>query len=383
MATVDLEEIAQLRDSVRRLTDDKFRAKAAHWDETTEAPLENLPVLGENGLAGITVAEEYGGAGGNVVHALAAIEEVARGCTATAAFILANCTSAEVIQAIGTEVQKQKYLPGIATGEFVGAWGMTEAGAGSAATEMRTRAVENPDGSWTLNGTKQFITRAGIARFFILFARANDDPGAKGITAFIVDADTPGLQLGRKDIHMGLRGGASAEVILDNVTVSPEALLLPVGGFGRLMNGLNQARVLNPGMCLGLSEEALHLSTQYLQTRRQFGKTLAEFQGLQWMLADMATKVDAMRLLIYRAAESLATGHPDAPHQAAIAKAYSGEAAFEVVDAAMQLHGGYGYSSEFPIERMLRDVRAFKIGGGATQIMKNRIASGLFKRNPV
>ncbi len=383
MTRIDDDEIAQLRDSVRKLTDDKFREKAAYWDQSTEAPLENLPVLGENGLAGITVSEEYGGTGGTVVHALAAIEEVARGCTATAAFILANCTSAEVLQAVGTDAQKEKYLPGLAAGEFVGAWGMTESSAGSAATEMRTRAVENPDGSWTINGTKHFITRAGIAKFFIVFARATDEPGAKGLTAFIVDADTPGLEIGRKDVHMGLRGGASAEVILENVTVPPEALLLPAGGFGRLMNGLNQARVLNPGMCLGLSEEALHLSTQYLQTRKQFGKNLAEFQGLQWMLSEMAIKVDAMRLLIYRAAENLADAHPDAPHQAAIAKAYSGEAAFEVLDTAMQLHGGYGYSSEFPIERMMRDVRAFKVGGGATQIMKNRIAGGLFKRNAV
>lgn len=381
MTQVDPDEIAQLRESVRRLTDDRFRAKAAHWDETTEPPLENLPVLGEAGLAGITVQEDFGGAGGTVVHALAAIEEVARGCTATAAFILANCTAAEVIQAVGTEAQKQKYLPGIAAGEFVSAWGMSEANAGSAATEMRTRAVEQADGSWTINGTKQFITRAGIAKFFILFARASDEPGAKGITAFLVDRDTPGLKLGRKDVHMGLRGGASAEVILENVNVSPDDMLIAPGAFGKLMNGLNQARVLNPGMCLGLSEEALHLSTQYLQTRQQFGQPLAAFQGLQWMLADMAVKVDAMRLMTYRAAEELAAGHPDAPHHAAIAKAYSGEAAFEVVDSAMQLHGGYGYSSEFPIERMLRDVRAFKIGGGATQIMKNRIASGLFKRN--
>ena len=383
MAQVDREEIAQLRDSVRRLTDDKFRAKAAHWDRAAEPPLENLPVLGEAGLAGITVHEDYGGAGGTVVHALAAVEEVARGCTATAAFILSNCTAAEVIQAVGSERQKQKCLPGIAAGEFVSAWGMSEANAGSAATEMRTRAVEQPDGSWMINGTKQFITRAEIAKFFILFARANDEPGASGIAAFLVDRESSGLRLGRKDAHMGLRGGASAEVILDNVKVSTDDLLVAPGSFGKLMNGLNLARVLNPGMCLGLSEEALHLSTQYLQTRRQFGQPLAAFQGLQWMLAEMAVKVDAMRLMIYRAAEGLADGDPDAAHHAAMAKAYSGEAAFEVLDSAMQLHGGYGYSSEFPIERMLRDVRAFKVGGGATQIMKNRIAAGLFRRNAV
>jgi butyryl-CoA dehydrogenase len=375
------EEIASLRDSVRRLTNNRFRAKAAYWDRTAEPPLENLKVLGDNGLAGITIAAGYGGAGGTVVHAVAAIEEVARGCTATAAFILANCVSAEVVQAAGTEAQKAKYLPGLARGDFVGAWAMTEASAGSAATEMKMRA--RPDGNthYILNGAKQFITRAGIAEFFIAFARLGEEPGARGIAAFIVDKGTPGLRLGARDVHMGLRGGASAEVVFENCRVPAENLLLPAGGFGRLMNGLNQARVLNPGICLGISTEALELATTYAQTRRQFGKSLAEFQGLQWMLADMDIKVEAMRLLIYRAAYQLAAPHPDGPHNAAIAKVYAGEAAFEVVDAAMQIHGGYGYSSELPLERMLRDVRAFKIGGGSTQIMKNRIAAGLFDRH--
>jgi butyryl-CoA dehydrogenase len=375
------EEIASLRDSARRLTDSRFRAKAAHWDRTCEPPLQNLKVLGEHGLAGVTIAEAYGGAGGSVVHALAAIEEVARGCTATAAFILANCVSAEALQAAGNEAQKAKYLPGLARGDFVGAWAMTEATAGSAATEMKTRARADGNTHYVLNGTKQFITRAGIAEFFITFARLGEDPGARGVAAFIVDKGTPGLRLGARDVHMGLRGGASAEVVFEDCRVPAENLLLPADGFGRLMNGLNQARVLNPGMCLGISTEALELATKYAQTRRQFGKPLGEFQGLQWMLADMAIKLEAMRLLVYRAAHQLAARHPDGPHNAAIAKAYAGEAAFEVVDAAMQIHGGYGYSSELPLERMLRDVRAFKIGGGSTQIMKNRIAAGLIERH--
>jgi butyryl-CoA dehydrogenase len=382
MDLAESEDITLLRDSVRRLTDSHFRPKAAHWDQTTEAPVENLKVLGENGLAGITIEERYGGAGCSVVHAVTAIEEVARGCTATAAFILANCVSAEILQALGSDQQKQKYLPDLAAGRHVGAWAMTEAGAGSAATELRTRAVPDGKDFYILNGTKQFITRAGIAAFFIVFARVDDKPGSKSVTAFIVDRDTPGLRLGRKDVHMGLRGGASAEVILEDCRVPMENLILPAGSFARLMNGLNQARVLNPGMCLGIATEALKLATLHVQTRQQFGQTLSKFQGLQWMLADMAVKVDAMRLLIYRAANQLAAGHPDAAHNAAIAKAFAGEAAFEVADAAMQLHGGYGYSSEFPLERMLRDVRAFKIGGGSTQIMKNRIAAGLFERMP-
>jgi alkylation response protein AidB-like acyl-CoA dehydrogenase len=272
------EDLVLLRESVRKLTNNVFRPRAAHWDRTREAPLENLRVLGENGLAGITIDESYGGAGGNVVHATVAIEEVARGCTATAAFILANCVSTEILQSMGSQAQKRRYLPGLARGEFVGAWAMTEAGAGSAATELKTRAVAEGNTHYVLNGTKQFITRAAIAEFFIVFARVSDAPGSKGISAFIVDKGTPGLKLGRQDVHMGLRAGASAEVIFEDCRVPADSLLVPAGSFGKLMSGLNQARILNPGMCLGIAEEALELAARHVQVRRQFGKPLAEFQ---------------------------------------------------------------------------------------------------------
>ncbi len=381
MAADDDDELTLIRETARRLTDRRFRAQAGHWDRAAEAPLENLPALVENGLLGVTIDPRWGGAGASIVHAVAAIEEVARGCTATAAFILAACVAAEVLQAFGSEEQKSHYLPGIAEGRMIGAWAMTETEAGSAATELRTRATREADG-WRLDGTKIFITRAAVATFFIVFARVDQVQGAKGIAAFLVDKDAPGLRLGARDLHMGLRGGASAEVVFDGARVPQTQLLMAPGGFGKLMRGLNQARVLNPGMCLGIASECLALATRHLQTRRQFQRPLADFQGLQWMLAEMAIKVEAMRLLIYRAARELAAGAPDGPHNAAIAKAYAGEAAFEVADAAMQIHGGYGYSTEFPLERMLRDVRAFKIGGGATQIMKNRIAAGLFERYP-
>ncbi len=376
------EDLVMLRESARRLTDEVFRAKAAHWDRTTEAPVENLPHLARNGLLGITIDPEYSGSGATIVHAVAAIEEVSRGCTATAAFILASCVAAEVLQAFGTSEQKRKYLTGLAEGRMVGAWAMTEAEAGSAATELRTRAVADGD-HYVLHGAKVFITRAAVASFFIVFARVDNQSGAKGVTAFLVDKGAPGLSLGARDVHMGLRGGASAEVALDGVRVHREQMLVPPGAFGKLMRGLNQARVLNPGMCLGISGECLELAVRHAQQRRQFNRRLSEFQGLQWMLADMAVKVEAMRLLIYRAAGQLSAGNPDGPHNAAIAKAYAAEAAFEVADAAMQVHGGYGYSSEYPLERLLRDVRAFKIGGGTTQIMRNRIAAGLFERYPV
>lgn len=370
------EELRLLLASSLRLARDRFAAKAAHWDRAAEPPLENLKPLAEAGLAGITVDPAYGGSGGSILHAVVAMEQIARVCPVTSAFILANCTATELIQQFGTDAHKQRYLPGLAAGETVGCWAMTEPGAGSDAGEMRTRAV--PDGDhYVIDGSKCFITRAGIAGFFVTFARLGAEPGSKSIAAFIVEKGDPGLRLGRPDLHMGLRGGASAEVVYEGCRVPKDRMVVAPGSFGRIMKGLNQARVLNPTMCLGIAAEALDLATAYAKERKAFGREIARFQGIQWMLAEMAVKVEAMRALVYRAAALLADGHPDGPQQAAIAKLYTGRAAFEVVNDAMQIHGGYGYSSEFPLERMLRDVRALQLGGGTNEILKNRIAAGL------
>ena len=372
------EELDLLRDSARQLTNNRFREKAAYWDRHSIPPIENLKALGENGLAGITIDEKYGGSGATILHAVVAVEEIARACSPTAAFILANCTAAEILQKFGTERHKENYLPGLAGGDTLGCWAMTEPEAGSAASEMRTRAVEAGD-EFEITGTKCFITRAQVADFFIVFARVGDVQGSAGIGAFLVDRGAPGLAIGAADDHMGLRGGGSAEVILDGCRVGKDKMLIPPGSFSRIMQGLNQTRVLNPALCLGNATEAYELSVQYMTERKAFGRELMKFQGLQWMLADMATDLEAMRALIYQAAELLADGHPEAPHKAAIAKLFAGEAAFKICDRAMQIHGGYGYSREFPLERLLRDVRAFQLGGGTNEILRSRIASTIFR----
>jgi butyryl-CoA dehydrogenase len=258
---------------------------------------------------------------------------------------------------------------------------MTEPAAGSAANDMTTKAVAEGE-DFLITGSKCFITRAAIAGFYVTFARLGDEPGSKAIAAFIVEKDDPGVRIGRRDLHMGLRGGASAEVIYDNCRVHKSRMVVMPGSFGHIMKGLNQARVLNPAICLGIAAEALDLATAYAKERKAFGREIARFQGIQWMLAEMATKVEAMRALIYRAAAMIACGHADGPQQAAIAKLYTGRAAFDVVNDAMQIHGGYGYSNEFPLERMLRDVRALQLGGGTNEILKNRIAAGMLKMNP-
>ncbi len=378
MSLFDLdEELRLLQHSSLRLARERFAAKAARWDRAAEAPLENLRPLAEAGLAGITIGEDYGGSGASILHAVVAMEQVARVCPVTSAFILANCTAAELIQQFGTETQRRRYLPPLAAGETVGCWAMTEPGAGSDAGEMSTRAVADGD-DFLITGTKCFITRAAIAGFYITFARIGTEPGSKAIAAFVVEKGDPGVRIGHLDLHMGLRGGASAEVIFDNCRVPRERMVVAPGSFGRIMKGLNQARVLNPTMCLGIAAEALDLALAYARERRAFGREIARFQGIRWMLAEMAVKVEAMRALVYRAASLLAAGESEGPQQAAIAKLYTGRAAFEVVNDAMQIHGGYGYSSELPLERMLRDVRALQLGGGTNEILKNRIAANMF-----
>jgi alkylation response protein AidB-like acyl-CoA dehydrogenase len=375
------EELRLLQQTALRLARDRFAGKAAHWDRAAEAPLENLKPLAAAGLTGITIAEAYGGSGASILHAVVAMEQIARVCPVTSAFILANCTATELIQQFGAESHKRRYLPPLAAGETTGCWAMTEPGAGSDAGAIGTRAMADGE-HFVINGTKCFITRAAIAGFFITFARVGPEPGSKSIAAFIVEKGDPGVRLGRSDLHMGLRGGASAEVIYENCRVATDRMVVAPGSFGRIMKGLNQARVLNPTMCLGIAAEALDLATAYAKERRAFGREIARFQGIQWMLAEMAVKVEAMRALVYRAASMLAAGHPDGPQQAAVAKLYTGRAAFEVVNDALQIHGGCGYSSEFPLERMLRDVRALQLGGGTNEILKNRIAAGMLKLGP-
>jgi len=373
------EEQKMLKNMVHKLAEETFRPLARRWDENEEPPLPNLKVLADNGLAGITIPQKYGGSGGTVFDAVLAVEEIARVCTVTSAMVLGNCVNSEIIIKYGTEDQQGKYLPPIAKGETLIAWGMTEPEAGSAATDLRTRA-ELRDGHYFLNGTKIFITRSSVSNFFVIFARIGNEPGAKPISSFIVERGTPGFTIGKVEKLMGLKGGGSCELIFEDCKVPKGNLITPPGMFGKLMRGLNIARVLNPVFCLGIAEEALELAKKYSQERVQFGKELCEFQGIQWMLADMAVKVEAMRLLIYRAAASVDSGSPDGPLHAALAKTYANEAAFEVANAALQIHGGYGYSREFPLERMVRDVRAFQIGGGSTQILRNLIASLILKR---
>ena len=256
------DEQRMLKETAHRLAEDVFKPLAARWDENSEPPLPNLKVLAENGFTGITIPEEYGGAGGTVFDAALAMEEIARVCPVTAGMILGNCANSEIIMLFGTEEQRRRYLPPIARGEKLIGWGMTEPEAGSAATELKTRAVLR-DGHYTLNGNKIFITRAAVAKLFIVFARIGEEPGAKGICSFVLDRETPGFTVGKAEKTMGFRGGGSCELILDDCKVPKENLLTPPGSFGKVMRGLNIARVLNPMFCLGIAQGAFELAKEY------------------------------------------------------------------------------------------------------------------------
>jgi len=374
------EEQKLLKDMAHKLAENVFRPLAASWDENSEPPLPNLKVLAEHGLCGITLPEEYGGSSGSLLDVVLVMEEIARVCPVTAGMVLGNCANPEIILKFGTEEQKRKYLPRYARGEDILAWGMTEPGAGSAATELKTKAV--PDGDYyLLTGSKIFITRAQIANTFLIFSRIGDDPGSKGICSFLVERGMPGFTIGPPEKTMGFKGAGSCPLYLEDCRVPKENMVTQPGSFRQVMTGLNIARVLNPCFCLGIAQGALELAMEYSQQRKQFGKELCEFQGIQWMLADMAVKVEAMRLLIYRAAISVGSGSSDGPLHAAIGKIFANEEAFAVANAALQIHGGYGYSRDFPLERMVRDVRAFQIAGGSTQILRVVVASRMLKRN--
>jgi butyryl-CoA dehydrogenase len=372
-------EQKMLKNAVHEIAEKEFRPLAAAWDEKAEPPLANLKILADTDLSGITIPDKYGGAGGTLFDAVLAMEEISRVCPVTAGMILGNCANSEIILKFGTEEQKKRYLPPLAKGEKLIAWAMTEPEAGSAATDLKTQA-DLRDGYYYLNGNKVFITRASVAGFFIVFARTNEDTGSKSICSFIVERDMPGLKIGPVEKTLGFKGAGSCELFLEDCKVPQKNRLTSEGMFGKVMTGLNIARVLNPTFCLGIAQGAFELTIDYSKKRKQFGKDLCEFQGIQWMISDMAVKIDAMRLLIYRAAHSIQSGSEHGPLQAAIGKIFSNEAAFEVVNTALQIHGGYGYSCDLPLERMLRDVRAFQIAGGSTQILRNLVASLVLNR---
>jgi hypothetical protein len=362
----------------RQVAETVIAPKAAHWDQTEEYPYENVERLVQEGFMGMTIPPAYGGQGRPLIEALLVVEEMAKVCGITGRIVVeGNMGAVGAIIAYGTEEQKQCYLPLVVRGDKP-AIAISEPEAGSAATDMTTSAVLDGD-SYVLNGHKKWITGAGVSQVNLVFARIVHDGTEQGIGGLIVEKGQPGFRIGKRAYMMGLRGIPETEEIFEDCRV-PRANLVTIG-FGRLMSAYNSQRVGAGTVALGVAQGAFEQAIAYAQQRQQFGRPIAEFQGLQWMLADARVQLDAARLLLHRAAVQLdpKTGFPRMD-LAAIAKTFAADMAIKVTNDALQVFGAAGYSRDFPLERMARDARMFAIGGGTTQAQRNVIAAAIFRR---
>ena len=364
---------------IREFAEKEVKPLAAEVDEQERFPEETVAKMAKLGIMGIPVPVEYGGAGSTNQMYSMCVEELSRACATTGIVVSAHTSlCCAPIMEHGTEEQKKKYLPKLASGEWLGAFGLTEPNAGTDAASQQTIAVEDGD-SYILNGTKIFITNANYAHVFIDFAMTDKSQGVKGITAFIVTRDMPGFSIGKKELKMGIRGSATAELIFENVRVPKENILGKVGGgFKVAMMTLDGGRIGVASQALGIAQGAMDETVKYTKERKQFGKALAKFQNTQFQLADLETKVQAARLLVRNAAYKKDL-HVDFSKDAAMAKLFAAETAMEVTTKAVQLHGGYGYTREYPVERMMRDAKITEIYEGTSEVQRMVIAGKLFK----
>jgi len=368
------EEQRMMRDMVRKLAQNEIAPRAAEIDRTHRFPRENIKKMSELGLMGVPIPEEYGGAGCDFLSYIITIEEISRACASTGV-ILAVHTSVGTFPILyfGTEEQKQKYIPKLASGEYLGAFALTESSAGSDPANLSTTARLEGD-HYIVNGSKLFITNGGEADVYITFVTLDKSKGHKGITCLIVDKDTPGFFIGKKEEKMGLHGSQTTELIFDNARVPRENLLGGEGeGFKVAMSLLDGGRIGIGAQGLGIAQAAYDVALQYAKERVQFGKPIASFQAIQFMLADMATRIDCARLLVYRAARMRDMGLPYSK-EASMAKMYATDTAMEVTTNAVQILGGYGYCREYPVERYMRDAKITQIYEGTNQIQRLVIA---------
>ncbi len=368
--------IQSLREMGKR---EKFDELAAQIDATAEFPHHLLTKYADMGLLGMVLPSEFGGEGESSLTAILAIEELAKFSPMIAAPLFeSNVGPVRVIALFGTEEQKRRILPGVCKGEHSVSVCMTEPESGSDLTALSTHLTEDGDG-YVLNGRKVFITGGGEASHYLVYARFGDIKGYKGIGAVIVEKGAPGFTFGKQEVFMGLRGMPSCDLFFDEVKIPKENVVIRNGEFGNLMLTFDIERCGNAAMCLGIAGGALEAARKYASERTAFNRPICEFQDIQFMTADMAMKLDAARLLVYRAASNAGQGLPSI-YEASMAKCFANEMVKEVTDKAMLVFGGYGYSTEFPIERMLRDSRAWGIAGGTLQMLRITMASVLFGR---
>jgi alkylation response protein AidB-like acyl-CoA dehydrogenase len=374
------EEHRLLQQTVRDFADRECRPLAAAWDREARLPERRIvEQMVQMGLVGMCLPPEYGGGGQDLLAAILCIEQLARISPLCAAAVFeSNVGPVRVIELFGTAEQRRRFLPRVCRGELQISVGMTEAEAGSALTDLRTRATK-VDGGWRLDGRKVFCTGGGHSEAYMVYCRFGDQPGARGIGALVVEKGTPGFSFGKQEHFMGMRGFPSSDLVFDACVVPEDNLIVPAGGFRSLMQCFDIERCGNATMALGIATGALEAAAAYAMERQTFGKPIAERQAIQLMIADMATRVDAARLLVYRAAVGAQSGFPSI-RETSMAKVFANETAKAVTDMAMEILGGYGYTTEFPVERMLRDSRGWPLAGGTLQIQKILIAATVFGR---
>ena len=364
---------------IREFAEKEVKPLAAEIDEQERFPIETVEKMGKLGIMGIPVPKEYGGAGANNQIYSMAVEELSRVCATTGVVVSAHTSlCCDPIMNFGTEEQKMKYLPKLASGEWIGAFGLTEPNAGTDAAGQQTFAVEEED-HYVLNGNKIFITNAEYAHVYIIFAMTDKKLGNKGITAFIVEKDFPGFKVGKKELKLGIRGSATCELIMENCIVPKENLLGKLGeGFKVAMKTLDGGRIGIASQALGIARGAMDETVKYTKERKQFGKSISKFQNTQFQLADLEAKIECSSLLVRKAAWCKDNKLPYSV-PAARAKLFCAETAMEMTTKAVQFHGGYGYTREYPVERMMRDAKITEIYEGTSEVQRMVIAGALLK----
>ena len=359
-----------LQQMYRAFAENEVDPVAADVDATEEVPMENVKKLARYGFFGIPFPKEYGGQGADYLAYSMAVEELSKKCATTGVIVSAHTSlCCAPIFENGNEEQKKKYLPDLLSGRKIGAFGLTEPGAGTDASGQKTTAVLDGD-EYVLNGSKIFITNGGFADVFVVIAVTDKTKGYKGISAFIVEKGTPGFSVGEPEDKMGIRGSSTCELIFEDCRISKENLLGREGkGYTLALKTLDGGRIGIASQALGIAEGAIDETVKYVKERKQFGKRISQFQNTQFQLADMQTKTDAAQLLVYRAASTKGNGE-EYMHQAAMAKLFAAENASDVTRRCLQLFGGYGYTRDYPIERMMRDAKITEIYEGTSEVMR-------------
>ncbi|MFI6153590.1 acyl-CoA dehydrogenase family protein [Kitasatospora sp. NPDC051170] len=371
------EEHEMLREAVRSLAEAKIAPFAAEVDEQGRFPQEALDALQGNDLHAVHVPEEYGGAGADALATVIVIEEVARVCASSSLIPAVNKLGSLPVQLSGSEELKAKYLGALARGEGMFSYCLSEPEAGSDAAGMKTRAVRDGD-FWVLNGVKRWITNAGVSEFYTVMAVTDPELRSKGISAFVVEKGDEGVSFGAPERKLGIKGSPTREVYFDDVRIPADRMIGAEGtGFATAMKTLDHTRVTIAAQAVGIAQGALDYAKGYVKERRQFGKAIAEFQGVQFMLADMAMKLEAARQLTYAAAAKSQRGDGDLTFFGAAAKCYASDAAMEITTDAVQLLGGYGYTRDYPVERMMRDAKITQIYEGTNQVQRIVMARNL------